>query len=138
MKPDVAVAVGELEAALIGSAVQVLEDQDGGAYVIVDDVAIGDAFSPRSSWIGFHVVWTYPDSDTYPHFIDAGVKYVGSGPAPNQHADGNLPTALTRGATMPGFELAAIQISRRSNHRNADTDTAAQKLLRIIDFLRTR
>lgn len=138
MKPDVSVAVGELESALIGGAVRVKEDRDGGAYVVVDDVAIGDAFSPRSSWIGFHVVWTYPDADIYPHFTDAGINYVGSGPTPNQHADGNLPAALTRGATMPGFELPAIQISRRSNHRNADTDTAVQKLLRIIDFLRTR
>jgi hypothetical protein len=39
---------------------------------------------------------------------------------------------------MPGFDLPAIQVSRRSNHRNADTDTAVQKLLRITDFLRTR
>jgi hypothetical protein len=138
MKPDVAVAVEELEAALIGSVVRVIEDRDGGAYVVVDDVAIGDSFSPRSSWIGFHIVWTYPDSDIYPHFVNAGVKYAGPGPAPNQHTDGNLPAALTRGATMPGFDLPAIQISRRSNHRDAHTDTAVQKLLRVIDFLRTR
>jgi hypothetical protein len=138
MKPDVAEAVKEMETALIGSAVRIIEDHDGGAYVVVDDVAIGDSFSPRSSWIGFHVTWTYPDCDVYPHFIDAGVKYIGSGPAPNQHTAGNLPTALTRGATMPGFDLPAIQISRRSNHRNANTDTAVQKLLRITDFLRTR
>jgi hypothetical protein len=138
MKPDVALAVGELEASLTGSAVRGKEDRDGGAYVVVDDVAVGDSFSPRSSWIGFHVVWTYPDSDVYPHFISAGLKYVGSGATPNQHPDGDLPAALTRGATMPGFDLPAIQVSRRSNHRNADTDTACQKLLRIIEFLRTR
>jgi hypothetical protein len=138
MKPDVALAVAELEAALIGSAVRVKEDRDGGAYVVVDNVAVGDSFSPRSSWVGFHVVWTYPDSDVYPHYISADLKYVGSGATPNQHPEGNLPVALTRGATMPGFDLPAIQVSRRSNHRNADTDTASQKLLRIIDFLRTR
>jgi hypothetical protein len=138
MKPDVVAAIKELEAALIGGAVRIVEDRDGGAHMVVDDVAIGDSFSPRSSWIGFHVAWTYPDSDVYPHFMDAGVRYVGSGPAPNQHPEGNLPAALTRGATMPGFGLPAIQISRRSNHRNPDIDTAAQKLLRIADFLRTR
>ncbi len=138
MKADFSAAIEELEAARIGSGVRIKEDADGGAYVIVDDVFIGDSFDPNTSWIGFHIVWTYPDADVYPLFTDAGVRYVGSGPAPNQHADGNLPTALTRGTTMPGFELPAIQISRRSNHRNAETDSALQKLLRVLEFLRTR
>jgi len=39
---------------------------------------------------------------------------------------------------MPGFELPAIQVSRRSNHRRAETDSALQKLLRILEFLRSR
>jgi hypothetical protein len=74
----------------------------------------------------------------YPHFIDPGASYVGSGPVPNQHADGDLPTSMTRGMTMPGFEVPAIQVSRRSSRRNAEIDTPLQKLLRIIEFLRTR
>ncbi|MGD0065790.1 MAG: hypothetical protein ABSB76_20375 [Streptosporangiaceae bacterium] len=78
-------------------------------------------------------VWTYPDADVYALFADVGVRYVGSGPVPNQHRDGNLPTALMRSAAMPGFELPAIQISRRSNHRNAETDSALQKLLRVLE-----
>jgi hypothetical protein len=28
---------------------------------------------------------------------------------------------MTRGAVMPGFDLRAIQVSRRSNHRSAET-----------------
>jgi len=138
MKPHVARAIGELEAAQIGSRVRTKSDLDGGSYVIVDDLAIGDSFDPTSSWIGFHIVWTYPDSDVYPFFADAGIRYVGTGQAPNQHPDGNLPTALMRGAAMPGFDLPAIQISRRSNRRNADTDSALRKLLRVLDFLRSR
>lgn len=138
MKPQVARAIGELEAARIGSRVRTQSDPDGGSYVIVDDLAIGDSFDPTSSWIGFHIVWTYPDSDVYPFFADAGIRYVGTGPAPNQHPDGNLPTALTRGATMPGFDLPALQISRRSNRRNTETDSALRKLLRVLDFLRSR
>lgn len=138
MKADVASAVGELEAARIGTGVRTKDDSDGGTYVVVDEVTIGDSFVPSTSWIGFHIVWTYPDADVYPLFIDAGIRYVGSDPAPNQHLDGNLPTALTRGAIMPGFELTAIQISRRSNHRNAETDSALQKLLRVLQFLRSR
>lgn len=138
MKAHVATAIEELEDAQIASRVRTMNDPDGGSYVIVDDLTIGDSFDPSTSWIGFHILWTYPDSDVYPHFTAAGLRYVGTGPAPSQHPDGNLPTALTRGAIMPGFDLPAIQISRRSNHRNADTDSALRKLLRILDFLRSR
>lgn len=138
MKESVAAAIKEIIDAGIGTGVRTREDADGGAYVIVDGIPIGESFSPATPWIGFHIVWTCPDADVYPHFADPSLKYVGSNAAPNQYPEGNLPTAITRGGTMPGFEIPAIQISRRSNHRNAETDSALQKLLRIIEFLRSR
>ena len=138
MKADVERAVAELREGLPGHDVLVKEDGEGGAFVIVEGLEIGDCFAPAVSWIGFHVTFPYPDADVYPHFIDPAVLYVGNGEAPNQHPDGNLPTALTRGATMPGFDRPAIQISRRSNQRNAETDSGLQKLLRILEFIRSR
>lgn len=138
MKPEVEAAIEQLEDAGVGTEIRTKPDPNGGAYVIVDDIAVGDSFEPKTSWIGFHVLWSYPDADVYPHFLDAGLRYVGSGSAPNQHPDGNLPKALTRGAKMPGFDLPAIQVSRRSNHRNKQSDSALQKLLRIVDFLESR
>jgi len=45
---------------------------------------------------------------------------------------------MTRGAMMPGFEMPAIQVSRRSQRRNAATDSALQKLFRVIEFLKSR
>jgi hypothetical protein len=137
MKDSAAAAIKEITDARIGTGVRTKEDADGGAYVIVDGIQIGDSFSPSTSWIGFHILWTCPDDDVYPHFADPGLKYVGSNAAPNQHPDGNLPAAISRGGTMPGFDFPAIQISRRSNHRNAETDSALQKLLRVIEFLRS-
>ena len=138
MKQAVQQAIEDIERAGVGTKVESMPDPDGGAYVRVDGIDIGASFSPSTSWIAFQIVWTYPDSDCYPHFIDPDVKYVGSASAPNPHADGNLPTSMTRGATVPGFEGSAIQVSRRSNRRNAETDSALHKLLRIIEFLRSR
>ena len=138
MKPDVQKAIEELIDGAPGT-VRSEEDGDGGAFVLVEKIDIGEQFAPRITWIGFHITWPYPDADVYPHFIDASVRYVGNGAAPNVHPDGNLPTAMSRGNfEAPGFKLPAIQLSRRSNRRNADTDTALDKLLRIIEFLRTR
>jgi hypothetical protein len=138
MKPEVEAAIEQLKDAGVGTEIRTKPDTDGGAYVIVDDVTVGDAFEPTTSWVGFHIVWSYPDADVYPHFLDAGLRYVGSGSTPNQHADGKLPKALTRGAKMPGFDLPAIQVSRRSNHRDAQSDSALQKLLRVVAFLESR
>jgi hypothetical protein len=138
MKSAVAKAIEELGAGAPGSGVRSMPDADGGAFVIVDGIVIGSCFDPSRSWIGFHITWPYPDADVYPHFIDAAVRYVGSGDAPNKYPEGDLPMSLTRGAEMPGFELKAIQVSRRSNGRTPETDTALWKLLRVIAFLATR
>ncbi|MGD0713132.1 MAG: hypothetical protein ABSB24_02965 [Gaiellaceae bacterium] len=138
MKPDVEKAVQELIDGAPGS-VRYGEDGDGGAYVLVEGIDIGEQFAPRVSWVGFHITWPYPEADVYPHFIDASVHYVGGSATPNQHPDGDLPAAMSRGNfEAPGFKLAGIQISRRSQRRNAETDTALDKLLRVIEFLRTR
>lgn len=138
MKPGVEFALKQLREGLQGHEVRIKEDADGGVFVIVDNVALGRSLAPARSWVGFQITWPYPDADVYPHFIGPEVRYVGKGGAPTIHPDGNLPTSMTRGATMPGFDLPAIQVSRRSNRRNPDTDTALQKLLRVIEFLRSR
>jgi hypothetical protein len=138
MKPEVEKAVQEL---LHGAPGRVRHEEDGkgGAFVLVEGIDIGEHFAPNLTWIGFHITWPYPDADVYPHFIDASARYVGSGAAPNLHPDGALPAAMSRGNfEAPGFGLQAIQISRRSNRRNSETDTALDKLLRVIEFLRTR
>src|SRR3954447_26170283 len=94
----------ELRKGMVGHGVRVQEDGDGGAFVIVDDIEIGDHFAPSRTWIGFPIVWADEDADVYPHYIDAGVGYVGAGAAPNEFPDGNLPSAMGRGAEMPGFK----------------------------------
>src|SRR5690348_209810 len=109
MKTAVAEAVDELVAGLPQATVETKDDPDGGTYVLVDEVTLGPSFDPPSSWISFQITWAYPDADVYPHFIDSKVRYVGDGPAPNQSPEGNLPTAMSRGAKAPGFEKPAIQ-----------------------------
>jgi hypothetical protein len=138
MKQEVAEAIKEIERGSVGGTVSWEPDEDGGAYVRVDDVALGQSFSPSRTWIAFHITWAYPDADCYPHFIASEIRYVGKGPSPNEHPGGNLPTSMTRDAVVPGSNTPAIQVSRRSNHRNADTDSALQKLLRVVEFLRSR
>jgi hypothetical protein len=138
MKPGVEAALAELRAGLPDNNLRQLEDGEGGACAIVDDLFIGENWTPSVVWIGFHITWPYPDADIYPHFLDPQVKYVGSQEARNQHPEGNLPVPMSRGGTMPGFNLPAIQISRRSQRRNVETDSALQKLMRVLALLRSK
>jgi hypothetical protein len=136
IKEQVRAALAELEEKIPGAAVRCVEDAEGGAHVLVEAVPIGSAFSPAKSWIGFHVTHSYPEAIPYPHFIEP-VIYVGEGPTPNEHPDGSLPSALTRGRfIVVGEERDAIQVSRSSPGRDPMADTALAKLLRVVHFLR--
>jgi hypothetical protein len=138
VKENVEKAIEELREGLPGSAVTVKEDDDGGAFVLIESIDLGPSFEPRTSWISFHITWTCPEADVYPHFIDPSVKYVGTGETPNQHPDGNLPVSMSRAASVPGFEKTAIQISRQSNRRDPQTDWPLHKLLRVLESVRSR
>lgn len=138
MKTAVAKALEDLREGLPGTEISSLDDPDGGAYVLVKNLDIGSSFAPATSWIGFHITFSYPDADVYPHFIDAKVQYVGEGEAPNEFADGNLPKAMTRNAVAAGFDLPAIQVSRKSENRDPTAYSALSKLLSVVEFLRTR
>jgi hypothetical protein len=138
MKQPVAEAIAEIEAAFPKATVTLIEDGEGGAHVVVDPVDIGASFTPSTTWIGFHITFTHPEADVYPHFIDGAIKYVGDGETPNEHVDGNLPVGLSRGHSVAGAEGSeprpAIQVSRRSKN----SCTAAYKLHRVLDLLKSR
>jgi hypothetical protein len=129
---EVRQAIEELGESFPGHDVRTLEDGEGGAYVLVEALDLGERYAPRTSWVGFHVTHPYPDADVYPHFIAGETQYLGTGASANGYPEGMAPSL-----NMPGFDLPAIQISRRSNRWNPDRDTAAFKLSRILEWIRS-
>jgi hypothetical protein len=140
MKAAIEEALAQLVDGGPGDGVQFEEDESGGAFVLIDDVSVGSAFAPTRTWIAFHITNLYPESDVYPLFTDAALQYVGDGATPSQHPDGNLPERMTRGNfTILGLDgIPAIQISRSSPRRNSETDSALNKLLRVINWMEQR
>lgn len=127
MTPEVEAAIDEIKQAFAGHQVDVDPEAQGGAYVIVHDLFIGDQYTPSSTWVGFLINFQYPRSDVYPHFIDSTVKRVGGG----GFGDGiSGPTEW--------HKCQALQVSRRSNKLDPSRDTAVLKLHKVLEWLKKK
>lgn len=126
MNQEVAKAIAELRKAFEPSEITVSEDAEGGAYVIVETVTIGNRHQPPQTWLGGHIPALYPAADIYPVFMGADVR-LASG------AEYQAP--VTRGHSFQG--RPAIQISRRNNQIHLASQTAVAKFTKILHFLDT-
>lgn len=130
MKKEVAAAVEEIRLHYPDSSVQVSEDGQGGAYLLIDPVDLGPTYTSetRKTWIGFSIGFQYPQADVYPHHVRRDLL----------RADGKPLGEGMGAARYEGFGLDSTQLSRRSNHRDPAFETALHKLLKVIEWARTR
>ncbi|OKH30521.1 hypothetical protein NIES2101_42275 [Calothrix sp. HK-06] len=106
MTPEVQRAIEEIQQIFPKHNVEVEAEGQGGAYVIVHDLLIGERYLPSSSWIGFTISYQYPYADVYPHYLDAGLRRI----------DGLVQGAGLSMTTWQNRQV--IQVSRRSNRWN--------------------
>jgi hypothetical protein len=124
MKVEVSTAIEELKRQFGPSSLAVREDDQGGGYVVMEPVELGEKFQPASTWVGFHIPAQYPYADIYPVFIGADVR----------RADGlafQAPVTLGHNFECRG----AIQISRRSAAAQSGAQKAVAKILKVLDYL---
>jgi hypothetical protein len=123
MTPEVEGAIREIAAAYPKCPLERVDDGHGGAFVTLKDVPIESPYEQATTWFGFHITHTYPYADVYPHFVRHDLRRRDKKP-------------LGAGLGVGNFRnQPAIQISRRSNHLNAATDTALLKLQKVIRWL---
>ena len=127
MAPAVVKAIEEIRLSLPNCQVDTHHDGSGGAFVIVRGDLLGPPYAQIDTWIGFQITFPYPYADVYPHFTRPDLK----------RTDGK---ALGEGfGVQAQFRgQPAIQISRRSNKLNPATDTASLKLLKVLQWMKTR
>jgi hypothetical protein len=124
--PEVATAIEESKRAFPACVVEVTDDGQGGAFVCVSPIDPGDAYTQTETWVGFQITFQYPYSDVYPHFVRGDLARL----------DG---AGLGEGMSPASWQgRPAVQISRRSNHLDPNTDTAVLKLLKVLEWLRRR
>jgi hypothetical protein len=124
MKTEVAEAIEQLRRQFPDATIEVTEEAQGGATVVVNPVRIGPRFLPQAVWLGAHIPALYPYADIYPVFMDAQIRRV----------DGTAFVApITPGATFVG--RPAYQISRRNPQAEQSPQTTVMKFLKVIDYL---
>jgi hypothetical protein len=125
--PTVRQAIEQVRRGFPDHDVQAVAEAQGGAYVVVDDLPIGEAFVQKTSWLGFLVGFQYPRAHVYPHWLREDLA---------RNDGGGLQPPLHPGHQMPGFERRAVMLSRASNRWDPAHDTAALKLERVLLWLR--
>mgnify|MGYP000945829821 CR=1 FL=1 len=126
MTPEVEQALKEIKANFPDCNLISREDGEGGVYIIVEDVPLGTPYTQEITWVGFRITFQYPYSDVYPHFVQGDLKRI----------DGKGLGEATSAGTFEN--RAAIQISRKSNKLNPAVDTALLKLLKVLQWLKSR
>lgn len=132
MKPEIEKAIHEIRTAF-GSEIEIKPDPEGGAFVKVLDLDLGRQYQPDRSWVAFRITFQYPFADVYPHFVVPELRRKdGVELKPPFHPANQF-------WTPPGEQQQpAVMVSRRSNKRDASVDTAAFKLQRVLEWLRSQ
>lgn len=124
MKIEVSTGIEELKNQFNSSPFTIREDEQGGAYVVMESVSLGPRYQPEITWVGFHIPAQYPYADIYPVFIGDEVRRI----------DGvEFVAPVTRGHVF--LERPAIQVSRRSGTAQNGLQKVTAKLLKVLDFL---
>src|SRR6266702_5364462 len=111
--PSVLAAVEELRRTFWDHTVEATADGEGGVFVIIRDVEIGDVYVQSSTWLGFRISYLHPATAVYPHYVRPDLA----------RRDGR-PLGLCLSATMWIFDnTLALQVSRRSSRWNPRRDT---------------
>ena len=124
MKTEVTAGIEELKRQFPDASVTWRNDDQGGAFVIMDPIVLGAKYCPSSTWVGFHISAQYPYADIYPVFIGGDVA----------RADGvRFEVPITLGHAFEG--RPAIQVSRRNTAAQNGAQRVPAKILKILDYL---
>lgn len=128
MKAEISEALDEIRATFPSSVVDTSMNDDGSVWVVVQNVFIGDQWVPSLSSVSFTIGFQYPYADCYPHFVDPSLKRKDGAP----HGD-----AIHMGHQTPRGD-EAIMVSRQNRRAGDVPDTAATKLLKVVEWMRSK
>ncbi|MFO1003473.1 MAG: hypothetical protein U0936_24335 [Planctomycetaceae bacterium] len=130
MHPFVQQAIDEIRSSFPSHTIESADDGSGGAYVRVHELEFGEQYTPSTGWITFHLKHTYPHDDVYPHHLPPGLTRKNTQPLGEAFHVQDMQLGPFKGSTTT--------VSRRSNRWNPAQDSAALKLRKVLDWVRSR
>jgi hypothetical protein len=131
LKAAVEEALAELRGAYGEEHVTVVPDGQGGAWVEILPVELGEAYVQPTTFLVYLLPFNLPGADIYPMFVRDDLARQDRGPL----GDGLQRTTLS----WPGqpSQRPVVQISRRTRGAFA-SQSAVQKTEKVLEWLRTR
>jgi hypothetical protein len=130
LKSAVEDALASLRSAYGENQLLVVPDGQGGAWAEIQEVEIGSRFVQPTTFIVFLLPFNLPGADIYPMFIRNDLARRDSTPL----GDGLQLTTLSWSG-QPA-QRPVIQISRRTRGGAFTSQTAAQKVEKVLEWLR--
>jgi hypothetical protein len=132
MKEAVQTALAAIVERYGAERVRAVPDGQGGAWVEISDVDLGDSYTPTTTFVIVLLPFNLPNADVYPMHVRADLNRTdGAG-----LGEGFSATSVS----WPGDPQPrpVTQVSRRTRRSDFTRQTALQKIEKVIDWIRTR
>jgi hypothetical protein len=132
MKETVQAAVTPITEAYGAEKVRVVPDDQGGAWIEISDVELGDPYEQDTTFVICLLPFNLPGADVYPLFVRHDLtRHDGNG-----LGDGFAMTEVN----WPGDPQPrpVTQLSRRTRRSEFTMQTPVQKIDKVLDWVRTR
>lgn len=124
---NVLTAIEELKRGVAPTELVIEADGQSGAYVRFGPVELIETWQQRETWMAGHITAQIPYADIYPIFVRGDLA----------RADGKgLVAPLSSGHIFMG--QPAVQISRKSNRRDAAIETPKIKFLKVLHWMNSQ
>ena len=124
---NVLTAIEELKRDVAPAELVIEADGQGGARVRFGPVTLSEIWEQRETWMAGHITVQIPYADIYPVFVRGDLA----------RADGKgLVAPLSSGHIFMG--QPAVQVSRKSNRRDAAIETPKIKFLKVLHWINTQ
>lgn len=131
VKAAVRDALGTIRSAFPDFGLATHADGQGGLWVEMTGVPLGAPYAQADTFLVCLLPFTLPGSDVYPMFVRPDLSRVDGQPL----GEGFQQTELSWPAEASSRKV--VQVSRRTRGSFA-SQTAAQKIAKVLDWIRTR
>lgn len=132
LKVAVNAAVAGIRAQFGADHVTVHPDGQGGAWVEITDLALGATYAQDTTFLMCQLHFNLPGADVYPMFVRADLTRIDGAPLGE-----GFQTTNAKWTGVPSVR-PVVQVSRRTRNNQFSAQTPAQKIEKVLEWIRSR